>query len=366
LNESRYSVLDDGSVIFRYTDAREEPPFEVRVLCPLTSKLHERHAEIQEQHRHWAKAFDLAPSERIYRNYCDTRLDLLASYQLYDLPLEAAVIHSHLMTWFFFFDDTMDIDHGLEGEARSYTSRLCTRHLEILDNALPEDSDPGCIHAFYDFLKKVMQLGAGQQAYWFERMKHHLREYVLGAHWENLIGPTTDKNANTALYLQVRHMAVGVSPCLDLMALAAGVPGKPLVENFFIQRLERLAINYSIWVNDLAGLGRDMMRGLGNVIFTLQRDHGLSLTEATRMAARMCDAELAAFLEVERQLPMLLGADYDKDKTAYDAYAGVLKRWMRGLLDWSARTDRYQRLDVDMALQNDTLIRQASRKHLPD
>ena len=117
-----------------------------------------------------------------------------------------------------------------------------------------------------------------------------------------------------------------------------GSPEKPLADNFFIQRLERLAINYSIWVNDLAGLGRDMKRGLGNVIFTLQRDHDLSLTEATRMAARMCDTELAAFLEVERQLPMLLGADYDKDKTAYDAYVGVLKRWMRGLLDWSARS----------------------------
>jgi hypothetical protein len=196
-------------------------------------------------------------------------------------------------------------------------------------------------------------------------MVHHLREYVMGAYWESLIGPTTHENSNTAMYLQVRHMAVGVAPCLDLMAIAAGIPGKPIGDNFFIQRLERLAINYSIWVNDLAGLNRDIKRGLGNVIFTLQQDHFLALPEATRMVARMCDGELDAFLRVEEQLPMLLGKDYEKNKKVYEAYVDVLKRWMRGLLDWSARSDRYQRLDVDMALQNDRSIRKASQMNIP-
>ncbi len=234
------------------------------------------------------------------------------------------------------------------------------------DDVGPDDGDPGVIHAFYDFLQKVRVLSGERFAFWYERMKHHLREYVLGAYWESLIGPTTGVNTNTAMYLQVRHMAVGVSPCLDLMAMAAGIPGRPLADNFFIQRLERLAINYSIWVNDLAGLGRDMKRGLGNVVFTLQRDHALTLEEATRMLARLCDEELNAFLQVESQLPMLLGNDYEKDKKIYDAYIDVLKRWMRGLLDWSARSERYQRLDVNMALQDHASIRRASHKYFAD
>jgi terpene synthase-like protein len=265
------------------------------------------------------------------------------------------------MTWFFFFDDIMDMDHGLEADARSSTARLCQRHLEMLDSAAPREDDPAVILAFHDYLQQVRQCDKTPDR-WFGRMAHHLREYVLGAYWESLIGPTTEANANTAMYLQVRHMAVGVAPCLDLMAMTAGIPYGPLANNFFIQRLERLAINYSIWVNDLAGLGRDIRRGLGNVIFTLRKDHALSLVEATRMVARMCDGELGAFLEVERQLPLLLGKDYEKDKQAYDDYLDVMKRWMRGLLDWSARSDRYQRLDVDMALQNDELIRRALHK----
>jgi hypothetical protein len=366
VKETRYSVFDDGRVIFRYTNTQSEGPLEVEIHCPLTGRLHEKHNEIREQHREWARSFNIPPSDGSFQRYCDTRLDLLSAFQCYDLPLEATVIHSHLMTWFFVFDDIMDIDHRLGGEANSYRSKLCKRHLDILTGAVPDKDDPGCTHALHDYLQRVRLLSAEGFAYWYKRMVHHLREYVLGAYWESLIGPTTHVNTNTAMYLQVRHMAVGVAPCLDLMAIAAEVPGRPFADNFYVQRLERLAINYSIWVNDLAGLGRDMKRGLGNVIFTLQHDHSLTLAEATRMVGGMCDAELDAFLQVERQLPMLLGDDYEKDRKIYDAYMDVLKRWMRGLLDWSARSDRYQRLDVDMALQNDALIRRASRKYLAD
>lgn len=366
MKEPGYSVFDDGRIVFRYGQLQQEAPFAVEVRCLIKSRLHEKHSEIMEQHRQWARGFRIPPSAGKYQRYCDTRLDLLSSYQCYDLPLEAAVIHSHLMTWFFVFDDMMDIDHGLKPEERSYTSWICKRHVEILNGAHADDKDPGVILAFYDLLQKVRKLSEERFADWYERMKRHLEEYVLGAHWESLIGPTTGINTNTAMYLQVRHMAVGVAPCLDLMAIAAGIAGIRIADNSFIQRLERLAINYSIWVNDLAGLRRDIKRGLGNVIFTLQRDHSLTLAEATRMVARMCDGELEAFLTVERQLPMLVGDEHETDRIARFAYIDVLKRWMRGLLDWSARSDRYQRGDVDMALQNDALIRQASLEYPAD
>lgn len=364
MEETCFSIHDDGRVVFRYGEIGAEPPFEVEIHCPLPSVTHSKKEKILEQHRDWARSFNIPPGDESYKRYCDTRFDLLAAFQFYDLPLDAAVVASHLMTWFFVFDDVMDIDHGLENDVRIFTGKVCKRHLEMLGGAVTSDDDPRCLQAFSDYLQKVRQLCGDGSTYWYDRMVHHLREYVLGAYWESLIGPTTEANTNTAMYLQVRHMAVGVAPCHDLMALAAGIPGEPLKEDFFIRRLERMAINYSIWVNDLAGLGRDLKRGLGNIIFTLQRDHSLSLTEATRMVARMCDAELDAFLQVEQQLPMLLGDDYNKNREAYDAYTGVLKKWMRGLLDWSARSDRYQRLDVDMALQNDSLIRHTSQNYL--
>lgn len=363
MTENKFSVYDDGRVIFRYNDLENTAPFEVEISCPLESRKHAGHEELLKRHRAWALAFHIPPGKDNFERYCDTRFDLLAAYQFHDQPLDAAVVASHLMTWFFVFDDVMDSDHGLGGEVRAFITMLCNRHLDLLNGAMPTEDDPRCVHAFSDYLQQVRQLSGERFSYWYLRMAHHLKEYVMGAYWESLIGPTTAINTNTAMYLQVRHMAVGVAPCHDLMAIAQEIPGEPLAANFFIQRLERMAVNYSIWVNDLAGLDRDLRQGLGNVIFTLQRDHALTLTDAARMVARMCNAELEAFLQVETQLPMLLGQDYEKNEAVYTAYTGLLKRWMRGLLDWSARSDRYQRLDVNMTLQNNASILSTSQKY---
>lgn len=358
MDEARHAVLDDGRVIFRYLDPASAEAFAVVIHCPLPSRCHAAHQDLLAPHRQWPRQFDLLPVEANYQRYCDTRLDLLAAYQCHNLPLAAALRHSHLMSWFFVFDDLMDIDHQLDDTARALLTRIQQRHLAVLDGANPDDGDSPCVRAFADFLQQAASAGGPDG--WQLRLKHHLREYIAGAIWESRIGPTTGQNSNTAFYLQVRHLAVGVAPCLDLMASAAGIDLRPIESNFFIQRLERLAINYSIWVNDLAGLNRDLRRRLGNVIFTLQQDHNWSLPEATRQLARMCDGELAAFRQVEDQLPMLLGDDYVRHQSTYDAYTTLLKHWMRGLLDWSARSDRYRRLDVDMALQNDRSIRQAT------
>lgn len=363
--EHRFIVVDGTRVVFRYECLRDEPPFEVEIGCPLAAGLHRDHERILEQHRAWARGLRILPNSESYDRYCDTRFDLLSAYQYYDLPLEAAVTAAHLMTWFFVFDDVMDIQLSPDQDIRSYRKWLCERHLDLLAGAKVSENDPPIIVAFGDFLQRVGQLCDRGLHPWYERMTHHLREYVMGTHWESLIGPTTAANSNTALYLQVRHMTVGVAPCLDLMAVAKQIPPTPILADPFVRRMERLAINYSIWINDLAGLCRDVRQGLGNVVFTLQQDDSLSMADAVRTVVRRCNGELSAFLDVERQLPLLLGDEFAGHGAAYLSYADVLKRWMRGLVDWSAQSARYQRFDVDMALQNGTLIRLASKQYGP-
>jgi hypothetical protein len=363
MTDDNFVLMDGARVVFRYGCLHQEPPFEVEIHCPLAAGLHRDHEAILERHRAWARGFGILPHGDTYDRYCDTRFDLISAYQYYDLPLEAAVTAAHLMTWFFVFDDVMDISLSPEQDIRSYRQRLCERHLELLGGAKASENDPPVIVAFGDFLRRVHRLCEGSLHPWYERMAHHLREYVMGTHWESLIGPTTAANSNTALYLQVRHMTVGVAPCLDLMAAAKRISPEPIIADPFIRRMERLAINYSIWINDLAGLCRDVRQGLGNVVFTLQQDQSLGIADAVRAVARQCDGELDAFLEVERQLPLLLGDEFARNASAYAAYVDVLKRWMRGLVDWSARSARYRRFDVDMALQDKTSIRQASRQY---
>lgn len=358
-----FTVHDGGRVTFRYAESPGAEPFLVEINCPLPGSLHEQQAILRDRHLGWARSFDLMPSEQAFERYRATRFDMLIGYQYHGWSLEAAVIASHLMTWFFVFDDNMDIEHELDSTGRRYTTMLAQRHLDILDGVEPKLGDPAVVVAFHDFLGRVRALAGERSSGWYQRMVHHLREYVHGTLWEGVIGPTTPARANTAMYMQVRHMAVGVAPCHDLMAIASRVEAVPREAQFFIERIERLAINYSIWVNDLAGLNRDRARGLANVVFTIQKDHGLSLEAATRMVARMCDGELAAFFQMEEELPLLLPAVWERQGGQLLAYCEVLRRWMRGLLDWSARSDRYQRLNVDMSLQSEATIREAASRY---
>jgi|GEM_PF-6673938 len=362
--DNNYIAIDGDRVVFRYGCQHDEPALAVEIRCPLKAGLHRGHEEIMAQHRAWARRRGLLPSSEIYDRYCETRFDLLSAYQYYELPLESAVTAAHLMTWFFVFDDVMDIDLAAEQDIRSYRKRLCERHLDLLAGARASENDPPVILAFEDLLQRVRRLCAGDLHPWWERIAHHLREYVMGTHWESLIGPSTGVN-NTALYLQVRHMTVGVAPCLDLLAVAKQIPPDPIFADLFLRRMERLTINYSIWINDLAGLCRDVRQGLGNAVFTLSQDHSLSIAESVRKMARQCNGELDAFLQLEGLLAELLGDEFAGHQAGYTSYADVLKRWMRGLVEWSARSARYRRFDVDMALQNGALIRLASRRYGP-
>jgi hypothetical protein len=359
-----FAVHPDGRVTFRFKNFETGAPFIVEILCPIPSQPHQEQARLRELHRAWARKFDLMPDPESFARYCATRFDMLIGYQYHGWSLEAAAVASHLMTWFFVFDDNMDMDHDLDPDGKHYTAALARRHLDLLEGDRAREGDPGVILAFDDFLRQVRELAGDRHQFWYRRMVYHLREYVYGTLWESAIGPTTAARANTAMYMQVRHMAVGVAPCHELMAIASAIDPRPIEHEFFLRRIERLAINYSIWINDLAGLNRDQKRGLANVIFTIQKDHSLSLEEAARMVGRMCDGELEAFFQLERQMPILLEATWERDRRSLLAYNDVLRRWMRGLLDWSARSDRYQCLSVDMSLQSEATIREATSKYL--
>ncbi len=356
------TIHADGRVVFSFEHPQTCVPFGVAINCPIAASLHERQAALRSEHRAWARRFDLFGDSERYERYCATRFDELIGYQYHGWSLELAVVASHLMTWFFVFDDNMDIDHALEPAAKRYTLALAKRHVDLLEGGTVQSGDPSVVLAFADFLAQVRALAGARHSRWYQRMTHHLKEYVYGTIWECTAGPTTAERANTATYMQVRHMAVGVAPCHDLMALAADVDARAVDGSFFVQRLERLAINYSIWINDLAGLSRDLKSGLANVIFTLQKDHSLSLEEGAGFVARMCDGELAAYFQLEAQLPVLLESWSSTSRDVL-AYADVLRRWMRGLLDWSARSARYQRLEIDMSLQSADTIQNAASKY---
>jgi len=344
---SKPILSPDGSITFTVHDLATDSEFVVSMHCPLLSGRHPRSDALLEGHRRWAQSFDLFADEDDYARFCATRFDFLVSAQCHRLSLDAALVVSHLMTWFFVYDDAQEREHARQPGGSKTTRRAVQRHLDVLDGDDPRDDDSPTLIAFADFLRRARELGGGGDDPWYRRMVHNLRLYAHGTLGEGILDPAS--GANTALHWQVRQMTVAVQPGCDLAACAQSIRPACVAHDFFVARMEQLTTNYNLWVNDLLGLNRDQRYGLRNTVLIMRNEFGLPLEQVTRMAAHHSDQELRAFMNFERELPRLLGDAWHPEAASLAAYAEVLKNCMRGLVDWTAASDRYQ-ADEDLSL----------------
>jgi uncharacterized protein with NAD-binding domain and iron-sulfur cluster len=332
-------IYSDGTVVFEVHDYQTGHDFVAAMHCPLRSGRHPREPELQQEHRRWAREQDLF-AEADYERFCAVRFDVLVSAQCHMLSLEAAVVVSHLMTWVFAFDDAQEDRHALGVAGIEANRRAARRHLDVLDGDRPRTADSRLVFAFVDMLDQVCALGDGRGDPWYARFAEHLRMYFTGSVGEGILAPSV--RLNTALQWQVRWLTIGVLPGIDVAASAQRLPPAFVTRDWWVQRMDRLCVNYNIWVNELLGLDRDQRCGLGNTVLILRDEYRLSLEEATRRAAHHSDQELRALLEIERRLPELVGEAWPAAAAGMSAYGEILKGCMRGLLDWTATSARYR------------------------
>jgi hypothetical protein len=89
-----------------------------------------------------------------------------------------------------------------------------------------------------------------------------------------------------------------------------------------------------------------------NLVHVVQHHRGLTKEEACAHVCHAISAETERYLGLERQL---LEAHPDH-QAALTPYAAGMRTWMRGNLDWSSRTRRYQPVtDLDPGGQGDYL-----------
>src|SRR6185503_10703737 len=114
MNIDRFEVSSTGDVVFFYVDPDTNRPFHVSISCPIPSVLHGETAALREIHRGWARRWSLLPTERAFERFATSRLDELVAYQCHGWPVESTAVSCNLMTWYFVFDDIMDMDHNLD------------------------------------------------------------------------------------------------------------------------------------------------------------------------------------------------------------------------------------------------------------
>jgi 5-epi-alpha-selinene synthase len=97
--------------------------------------------------------------------------------------------------------------------------------------------------------------------------------------------------------------------------------------------------NVVCWANDIISLEKEVQRGdVHNLVLVLQQKLDLSLQEAIDRAAEMYNAEIQTFVKLEPHLPSF-GKPVDANLRTF---VSVLRTRMRGNLDWSLESGRYQ------------------------
>ncbi|HVV20582.1 MAG TPA: hypothetical protein VHF06_14190 [Pseudonocardiaceae bacterium] len=239
--------------------------------------------------------------------------------------------------WLFLVDD--ELDDGRIGRDGTAALAALDDLLAVLgeDRVAPSAAESVAVTALADLWRRT---SPGTGPTWRRRFTGHLAECLRTAvTWEasnRIHGIVPD----VATYVDKRRHTGAIYVCMDLIEIAEGIEiadsrhGSPE----FTAALDA-ACDVVCWTNDVYSLAKERALGeIHNLVYLVATHDGMSLAEATRTVSTRINAETARYLDHEAAL--LGGAPTDHPDLA--RYAAGMRSWMRGNLDWSSRTKRYQ------------------------
>lgn len=293
--------------------------------CPFAQSVSPYAAEVQRASVVWAQRTGLAVSPRVAASLERQRVGWLVARALPGGALSPLQLAADWTTFFCLLDDHVeglsalrvaaDLARLIEGfRAPTGARDPLGRSLEDLRARMSSLASPGWV-AHFDAL-----LDALFTTFTWEAI-----------HRSNGVGPDLDT------YRRMREVSVGLHPEFALAELAFACELTP--EERAHPTLRRMASSAALsvgWANDLFTCAREQRDGeVHNVVLVLMAREGATLSEATRRAASMHDAEVATFVALERELGR------ESLRPAVTRYVAALQSWMRGHLDWATETGRY-------------------------
>ncbi len=107
-----------------------------------------------------------------------------------------------------------------------------------------------------------------------------------------------------------------------------------------MKRLTEASSNVVCWSNDVLSLEKELAHGdVHNLIIVLREATGIPLEEAAKRVVEMHNAEVRDFIALAPDLPSF-GDTLDANLSRY---ISILQARMRGNLDWSLESGRYER-----------------------
>ncbi|MFC7385362.1 terpene synthase family protein [Sphaerisporangium rhizosphaerae] len=238
--------------------------------------------------------------------------------------------------WLFLLDD--QFDDGAVGRDPARVQDLMGQLAAVLlqDGDDPGTARPAIVAALADLWRRTIPRATPA---WRDRFVHHIAEGGAAAMWE-AGNRTRGLVPDEATYITKRRHTGAIYVCMDLIEPAdlAEVPAA-VYDHPAYQDALRAACDVVCWTNDVFSLEKELSVGeYHNLVPIVERARGLTRAPAVQHVVSAIAREVDRFLLGEREA---LAALPGHAAEAARNFAGM-RSWMRGNLDWSARTKRYR------------------------
>lgn len=315
--------------------------------CPFAPAVNAHAEDVQEETLLWASSLGLLPDERFREAFRAAAIGELAARFHPFAHREELHLISDFYAWMFLQDDHRD-----ELEVGQHPGRLFhedRRSLEVLGGDGPSAQDSPSVHALCDLRDRLVFRMPGPT--WMRRFVRSVENHFDATVWEatnraQSIVPDPDT------YLRMRPLTSGLAIDDELIELAGearlfgGAREHPTVK-----RLSLSSQKVVCWANDLISLEKELAHGdVHNLVLVLAHHESLDLREAIYRVAQMHDAEVREFERLSSRLPYF-GAAVNEH---LERYVAALQARIRGNLDWSRESARYQRRAAKERIEGST------------
>lgn len=308
--------------------------------CPFPTSVN-RHAEAAEQALVvWGRRLGLIPNDQIEQRLRGVRIGWLMARVYPQLSRADLQLMTQWTTWGFICDDMSGSAPFGDDPERLMALQQPLR--AVLRGSAPRPDDHPLCWGLWDLRQRLL---AKTTPDGLLRYQHSVEQFFDACLWE-----ATNRALRTvpdaATYIAMRPLSGAVFTFTELFGIVEELPFPAEVRSHpLVERLTLMANNVVCWINDLLSLHKELESGdVHNLVVVLRHEHQISWQEAAERAAALLNAEVRAYVDLERRLPSF-GPQVDPIVARYLA---VLRSWMRGSLDWSYTTGRYLAAAIDV------------------
>lgn len=254
-----------------------------------------------------------------------------------DADVEQATLVNDFHAYLFHVDDQAEEDENYGKRPELLRHYFASHVLALRHGRLAWDADP----AGQLLLSLRERLLAASSEEWIDRFANDVEEYLLrgtlrGAeHWTAGSVPTLEE------YERQRGFDSSVYACQDMIEICGGHRvDADLFEADDFAHLRKLCTRVVAFVNDLVSYTKEVVRHASpnNLLHVMMVEYSMSLDDAITASVELINRDCAEYESLSAAAIEAAGAR----RREVQAYVRGQRAWMRGNLQWSLATRRYE------------------------